>query len=274
MGSGKNNDKWASDENANDLLAGILDETEQDARSEQERIEAELEARDQERRRKEQEERERKRAEAKARITAEEERLEGLEKRRTMRQEALRIEELKERGEYVEPEPEESGPIAEQEPATAPRQVGAAARPTQHQEPLRETADIQTGPPTPTAPASSNKMPMLALAAVLALVAGAAITAFALTQGSYEPDSSTYTKSVYEPREPRDLQVSVGFTPIEQDDEEPIETPKARPSRPASPPAQARPATPDKAQEDEETEQEREPLILDEEGFDPFSEGF
>ena len=46
------NQRWASDDDANDLLAGILDETEQDARAEEQRIQAEIQAREAEERRK------------------------------------------------------------------------------------------------------------------------------------------------------------------------------------------------------------------------------
>ncbi|MGM0556780.1 MAG: hypothetical protein ACQEVA_10420 [Myxococcota bacterium] len=273
MGSRQKNEKWASDEDANDLLAGILDETEQDARSEQERIEAELAARDREQRRRQEEQRERKRAEAKARITAEQERLEGLEKRRTLRQEALRIEELEELGEYVEPEPEEASKPSE-ETLEAQRESDEVEQRREEQRRLRETADMLADETAVSSPSNTNKMPMIALAAVLALVAGAAIMAFALTQGSYEPDSSTYTKSVYEPREPRDMQVSVGFTPINKVEEASPEKPETRSPRPAPARDNPRPAATTTASEDSEEEDDHEPLIIDDEGFDPFSEGF
>jgi hypothetical protein len=116
-------------------------------------------------------------------------------------------------------------------------------------------------------------MPILALAAVIVLVAGAAAAAHALTQGSYEPDSSVYSKSFYEPREVKDRQVSVGFTPVAagDDDDAPETTSSPRPSRPAKPSRPARPSTPDPEPEDD-TPSPAFPEI-DESGFDPFSEG-
>ena len=277
MSSGNNKGMWASDEDANDLLAGILDETEEDARSEEEKIQAELEAREQEARRKEQEELERKRAEAKARITAEEERLEGLEKRRTMRQEALRIEELKERGEYVEDEPEQDeGPSPAEEASRRERELEDARRREQEQRHQRELAEARAARQATAAPERSNAIPMLALAATIALVIGTGIGAFALTQGSYEPDTSVYSKSVYEPREPQDLQVSVGFTPIEEKpvvEESDQPAPAVRPEAPSTPRPTAS-ADPDTTSSDDDDDSSAPSLPdFDDSEFDPFGEG-
>jgi hypothetical protein len=221
---GRDDESWASDDDANDLLAGILDETEDDARSEQERIESELARKKRERERQEREELERKREEARARITAEEERLEGLAERKTMRQEALKVEELKEKGEYVEEEPEaQEEDVAEDE---QPESGSARDEP----QPTPEPEMDMPGPAdhAPSNADSGNSIAYVVLAAVTLLVVGAGITAYLLTQGSYEPSTATYAKAVYKPSSTTDRQVSVGFTPVRETKTDDEDAPRPR----------------------------------------------
>ena len=232
MGSNDKNENWASDEDANDLLTGILDETEEDARSEEEQIEAELEAKRAERRRREKEEEERQRAEAEARITAEKERLESLEKRRTMRQEALRREELAEQGELDEESDDHDGGV-KTDPADPSQQDSQfregqqVSRSVEQRQPVEpEDVTVERPGPVSEGSGSSRSGALLALAAVLALVIGAGLTAFVLAQDGYTPDQATYAKSVYEPKEPKNMQVSMGVTPLDRAEagEKPEET--------------------------------------------------
>ena len=286
MGSKRDDMNWASDEDANDLLAGILDETEEEARSEEQRLQDELEARAEAERREQEQEKARKRAEAKARITAEEERLEGLEKRRTMRQEALRIEEMKERGDYVEPKTTESE--ADEQLSGEPGEERRKSRvkgssthlPEVAVEPVRPAADA-TQERVVAAPRPS-RAPLFGLVAVALLVAGAGIAAFALTTGQYEHDTSTYTKAVYKPVEARDMQVSVGFTPIREqesadaDENEARRVTRSQVERPTSSEPDREPSRPEpEPSQDDTSEESSAPELpdFDDSSFDPFSEG-
>lgn len=266
------NQSWASDDDASDLLAGILNETEEEARAEQERIEAELRAREAEERRQKEAEEARLLAEANARITAEMDRQEGLEKRRTMRMEALRVEELKERGEWVDPaiKAAEAEAARKAEEARIAREAAQQAALLLAQQQQAAAAQAQPVVAATPAPNKSNT-PIYILAAVALLVLGLGGGLFALTQNSYEVDNKTYAKAVYQPKDPEIKLVTMGFTPLPKVEEKPVQEdkPAARPStRPRPRPTPSRPAA------DNKKSDKKPGLKLDLSGTDPFGAGF
>lgn len=216
--------RWASDDDANDLLAGILDETESDAKAEEARIQAEIQAREEEERRKREAEEEKKRREAEARISAEMERQNNVQERRTARMEALKVEELKARGEWVDPaeiarlQAEEEARRRKEEDEKIRREAIAAAA-------VREVqAQAQSSVPMAVAANTneSNKTMMYGIGGVVALVlvAGGVLLAMA---GGYEPDQTQYTKTVFKPKDVAVALVEKGFTPIPKAEEAPVE---------------------------------------------------
>ncbi len=237
--------KWASDDAADDLLAGILDETATEAEAEEQRIQAEIEAKKQEEQLKKEEEKRRKRQEAEQRLSAEKERLQEVEKRRTQKMEALRREELIESGEWVPPEEEEE----EQEPqqaqdqpppeATQPPQQGVHPQGhhphSQHQAP-GAAAQYATGEqPVQEIPQKSGKGVMIALTLVILGVIGAGAVAFFVLPDGYEIDGTTYERASYSPSETTTTVVEIGFQALPEEEEEEA----APPSRPSPPPPAA-----------------------------------
>ncbi|MFU8804850.1 MAG: hypothetical protein ACNA8W_13630 [Bradymonadaceae bacterium] len=261
MGNKKASVKWASDDDAGDLLAGILSETEDDALLEQERIEAEIRAREAEEKRRKEEEELRKRAEADARISAEHERQEQVKKRRTQKIEALKIEELKESGQWkppeeeIVPQPVQAAPVAQ----TAPVPV-AAARPSHYVDEPE--------------PQKSNSKGLAILGVIIALIVVAAGAVVALAGGGYEPDTTPYTKAVYSPKDSQTLLVEMAFAPIPKAEpkvEEPAPAARRRPVRRAAPrPAAAASSAPAKTTTSKKKQKALEGLDLD---FDPFGGG-
>ncbi len=210
--------KYASDDDAENLLAGILDDTEDVARAEQERIEAELRAKESLEQQRRAEEEKRRKEEAAARLNAEMERLEKVEKRRTAKLEALKIEELKERGEWVDPE-EEKRKLEEQlrkeaelqamkqkaeadarRKHSSPAEVGEVSMPGQHED--RSKAGLMIGGG-------------IALAVLLSVGAAGFVV-----MGGYKVDSATYSKAVFAPKDVQVAMVEKGTTPIPK--EEPV----------------------------------------------------
>lgn len=230
--------KWASDDDAEGLLAGILDETEDVARAEKERLEAEMRAKEEEEKRRAEEEERKRREEAEARLTAERERLEKVEERRTQKMEALRVEELKERGEWVDPEE-----IARKEAEEAAKREAEAQR--QREERAKEQAALMAAQQahsaanSPAEQQSSNKGLIIGAVVALVLVVGAGVTIVALTTG-YTADSATYTKTVFTPKEVEVAMVEAGFTPIPkaepeaEKEEKTMRTRRTRRSRPST----------------------------------------
>lgn len=271
--------KWASDDAADDLLAGILDETATEAEEEEQRIQAEIEAKKQEEQRRKEEEERRKRQEAEQRLSAEKERLQEVEKRRTQKMEALRREELIESGEWVPPEEEEEEEQQEaqdQPPpeATQPPQQGAHphGHPHQHpgqhhQTPGAAAAQSATGSqPVEEIPQKSNKGVMVALTLVVLGVIGAGAVAFFVLPEGYEIDATTYERTSFAPSETTTSVVEIGFQALPEEEDDPA--PAARPSpRPAPSPS----PSPAPAQEEEE---EDDSPSIDLGGSDPFGSGF
>lgn len=266
--------KWASDDDAGDLLASILNDTETDAALEQQRIEAEVKARQEEAQRLKDAEEQHRIAEAEARISAEMDRLQQVEVRRTQKLEALKIEDLKESGLWqppVDPAETERARLAEEQARAAafaaqnqhaptPENTHAAAQTTQQAAPL------------PVAQKSNSKaLAILGIVTALVVISGG--IAFMLMQGSYKVDNTAFAKAVYSPKENQVLLVEKGFAPIPKP--EPVaETPapaaptrstsRSRPSTAKSTPAKTAPAK--KAAPKKKIE-----LDLD---FDPFKSGF
>ena len=204
----KSTSKWASDDNAGSLLADILDETEDLAQREQQRLEEDLRAKRMEQERQTALEEERRRQEAEARISAEHDRQAQLKERRTQRMEALRIEELKDRGEWVEPAPQ--APAKEQPHAQVPLH---APPPEAAPAPLALQA---AAPPAQT----SKALPLAILGLVAAMVLGAVgVIAFMLSQG-YSPDTANYATVQLSPEASRAVVALQGFTPLPK--EEPV----------------------------------------------------
>ena len=83
----KSNGKWASDDDAGSLLAGILDDTETAAQAEQARLEAAVKAKQEEEERMRLEEEDRKRREAEEKLRSEQSRQEQIKQRRTAKME-------------------------------------------------------------------------------------------------------------------------------------------------------------------------------------------
>lgn len=216
--------KWASDDDAGDLLAGILDETATEAEAEQQRIAAEMKAREDEERRLKEEEEARKRAEAEFRLSREKERLQEVEKRRSQKLEALRIEELKESGQWVPPEVE-----TDDQPLTAP--------PTAVQPPPEARPQPAPQPVVAQAPPSkkSNVGYLIALVVLLLALGSAGFYAFVVLPDGYEVDSTTYAKTSIAPAEKAITVVELGFAPIPVKAPEPARTTRPRTRRSSQP---------------------------------------
>lgn len=212
--------KWASDEDAGDLLAGILDDTAADAEAEQRRIEAELRKREEEEQRKREEDEQRKLMEAEQRLQSEQQRQSQLQQRRTEKMEALRIEDLKARGEWVEPPKPE--PKAEEPRAAVAAAPVAAAPVAAAPVPL-----AQQHAPTPEAHSGGGNASKI-LAAVFALVIVAGGVAFGVIQGQYKADTQAYAKTIIAPVDAPDLTAvaAVTFLAEEKPEAAPEETKK------------------------------------------------
>lgn len=204
--------KYASDDDAENLLAGILDETEDIAKAEQAKIEAELRAKEDEERLKREATERAKKEEAAARLSAEMERLEKVEQRRTAKLEALKIEDLKERGEWIDPEVErrklEAKLQEEAELAAMKQAAEEKARRKQHVETQADAGPMSA----PTAQQSNNNLMAIGgilLALVVAIGVGAAVML-----GGYELDQATYSKAVFAPKDQQVAMVEKSMTAI------------------------------------------------------------
>lgn len=268
--------KWASDDDAGDLLASILNDTETDAALEQQRIEAEILAREQEAQRLKDAEEQHRRAEAEARISAEMDRLQQVEVRRTQKLEALKIEDLKESGLWQPPEE----PAKPEQPNAQSHSALHAVQAPHAITPEHGNASLSPAVAQATQPVAkkSNSTAIAILGIVAALVVISAVVAGMLMKGSYKVDNTTYAKAVYTPKDNQILLVEKGFVPLPKP--EPVATAEessaaASSKRPASrsrsdvgaapskaAPAQTKPAKAPKKKIE---------LDLD---FDPFKSGF
>ena len=182
--------KWASDDDAADLLSGILDETEDDALLEQQRIEAELQAKEESERMAREAEEQRKRADAEAKLSAELDRLEQVAERRTQKIEALKIEELKERGEWIDPEVERAKVEAQRREQAEAEAMKIAAQ--------AQAQQMISAPMTMPNAQKKSPIGLIAIIAVLVLSLAGVAGGFAYTT-RYQVDNTTYAKSVFNP---------------------------------------------------------------------------
>lgn len=211
----KQSGKFASDEDASNLLADILNDTAMDAEAEQRRIEQELRAKEaDEKRAREAEERKRE-EEAQARLNAEQSRQNQVQQRRTEKLQALKIEELKEKGEWVDPAIEEAKRRAEEERQRQAQLQAAIQQQVAQQQAAQQLAQQQAAAlHAPTPEAKRGKGPVLALVAVLALVLVAGGVIAALTLGAYKPDTTSYPKLTLAPKENKDSLTTAQFAPL------------------------------------------------------------
>ncbi len=240
----KTKQKWASDDDAGDLLAGILDDTETDAEQERARLDAQIQARaEQERQAREAEERKRL-DEAEARLRAEQSRQNQMEQRRTARMEAIRVEDLKERGEWVDPAIDEAKRKAEAERARLEAEAARARELEAQQQAMAiqlAAAQQQAQQQAQQAQAPRSKAPLFALAAVLIAVIGAGAVIAALTLGQYTPDTATYAKNTLAPKETRDLLILKAMVPLPKP--EPVAEVAEVSSKPAAKRSSSRPSS-------------------------------
>lgn len=209
-----NNNRWASDDDAGDLLADIFSDTESAAEVEAKRIEAELERKKQEGAQRAQQEEQQRIREAEAKLQEEAQRQQNMTERRTARLEAIKVEEMKARGEWVDPAIEEAKRKAEedrriQEEARRQAEVMVAQQ-SQH-------APVPQAQPVSAAPAAEppkSKLPYIILAAVFVAILGAGGAIVALTSGGYTPDTNPYAKITLEPKEDKDLVIVKASKPI------------------------------------------------------------
>lgn len=206
---------WASDDDAENLLAGILDDTEDEAKAEQERIEAEIKAKEEAERLKREEEERRKKEQAAARLNAEMERLQSVEQKRAAKLEAMKIEELKKRGEWVDPE-EERRKLEEQlrqeaEVAALKAKAEAEARAKHRVEEAQARGEPIPGMIAPEPKSKTGMIAGIAIVGALVIGGGAVGASMAL---SYKVDPASYSKTVFAPKEVEVALVEKGFTPI------------------------------------------------------------
>ena len=229
----KSNGKWASDDDAGSLLAGILDDTETAAQAEQAQLEAAVRAKQEEEERMRLEEEERKRREAEEKLRSEQSRQEQIKQRRTEKMEALRVEELKERGEWVDPaldeakQEEERARQAEVEEKARMQQQMAQMQ--QQMSQMKQKSDAQ--PVEPIAATKKSKGPMIALAAVVVAVIGAGAVLGVLMTQQYQPDTTNYPKVSLEAKEAKNVVTTAAFTPLPKEEEEKVEVAEAKPAK-------------------------------------------
>ena len=203
----KGRSNWASDEDAGDLLAGILDETATAASAEQQRLADELREREAAEKAELEAAQARKREAAEAKLIAEADRQAQIQEKRTARIEAIKVEELKARGEWVDP-----AETARKEREEAARQAALQGkRPEQAAEPV--AAPVPVAAPAPAPPKKSNA-PLIALAAVFVAVIGAVAVIFGMGVGQYSPDQTPYQKVAMAPVEADTLVKVGGFVPL------------------------------------------------------------
>ena len=203
----KSGGNWASDEDAGDLLAGILDETATAASAEQQRLEQELAEREAAEKAEREAEETRKREEAEAKLSAEADRQAQLQEKRTARLEAIKVEELKAKGEWVDP-----AEIARKEREEAARQAALQGKPPEKAAELAPAPAAQAAPAP--APEKKSNAPLIALAAVFAAVIGAVGVIFGMGVGQYSPDQTPYQKVAMAPVEADTLVKVGGFVPL------------------------------------------------------------
>lgn len=176
------------------LLAGILEETQSEADAERERLEADLRKKEEEARLASEAAERQRREEAERRLAEEEQRRRAAAARRAAEEERLRIEDLKARGEWKEPEV-----AAPAEPAVAPRRNSMTA----------EVAQIQA-----QAKKKQNRAVAFAIAATVLLIGGGGAAFYFTKMVEYVDSTTAYSKSSASTIAIDDAIARVGFNPI------------------------------------------------------------
>ena len=228
--------QWASDEAADDLLADIFSDTATAAAMEEQRLEAEIKRREQQEEQRRHEEEQRRLQEAEAKLRDEQQRQNQLEQRRTARMEAIKVEDLKAKGEWVDPAIEEAKRKAEEERRIREEAARQAEILAEQRLAAQQARDAQAPvvAPAQVAPAKSNRGAFIALGAAAVAVLGAGAVIAAMTLGAYQLDPAPYAKITLEPKPTKDMLTVKGFTPLPK--EEPVvvaqkEDDKKRPAR-------------------------------------------
>ena len=182
---------WNQGNEADDLLAGIFDDTAVAAQREEENVQERIQSIQRESEQQKLHEEERRKQEAASRLSEESARQEQAVARRTARMKALEIETLKEQGKWVDPEE-----IARKEREAAERIRQEAMR---AEEERRRAAAQREAAAAATQSAANEPNPIFRRVAIG--VIAAVITAFVAVQlaPGYEADTSTYSKAFRSP---------------------------------------------------------------------------
>ena len=238
MGNKKQGGKWASDEDAGSLLAGILDDTETAAAKEEAALKENIDAK-RERERTERELAEQRRAEAtRQRLEGEAQRQKQLAERRTARMQAIQIEDLKANGQWVDPAEERAvdpnqGRAEHQTPLPEEMQAQLEAL----QERMAELQNQSTHPDQAPVGQTNEPRPMLwlALAAAIIAVLGGSAVLGAMSLNAYSPDQTSYAKVTLQPKDERQLITQVGIEAIKPEPAVVAEPEKPKAKRPYKP---------------------------------------
>ena len=204
-----NNNKWASDDDASDLLAGILDETEDEAIAEQQRLDAELRAKQEREKQALVSAEENRKREAADKLSAEMNRLEGVKQKRTEKLQAIQVEELKARGEWVDPE-EERRKVE----ALRQQEIDKARSAAEHQAAIAAASAVPEGSvrmPT-SGSAAKSKLPLIIMGILGVLVIAGGVGG-SILMGGYSADNTSYAKAVFAPKTPETNLVEKSFMP-------------------------------------------------------------
>lgn len=195
------NRRYASDDEADSLLADIMSETAEVANEEQAELERAIAAKRQAAEQAKAEEHARRLAERQRKLEAELERQRALADKRTQKMKAL----------TAPAQPESAAALS---PESDDRYVDADSIRKEIEEELRrEFRDIANTPmPEPVAAPRKATTHLWVMAAAIILASGAGVVAFA-TQ-SYKPDANAYAKSVFAPADRSIVAMEVGYVPI------------------------------------------------------------
>lgn len=252
MGNKKQGGKWASDEDAGSLLAGILDDTETAAAKEEAALQDNIKAK-RERELAEREIAEQRKAEAtRQRLEGEAQRQKQLAERRTARMQAIEIEDLKANGQWVDPAEQQA---ADPNAGRAEHQTPLPEEMQAQLEALQERmAELQNQPThqeqLPVGEASgASPMVWFALAAAIIAVLGGSAVLGAMSLNAYSPDQTSYAKVTLQPKDERQLITQVGIEAIKPEPAvvaEPEKPKVRRPSKPRSTTTTTKPAKAEK----------------------------
>lgn len=235
MGNNRKGGKWASDEDAGSLLAGILDDTETAAAAEEAALQQNIEAK----RAQEQAERERveqlKAQAARQRIEGEAQRQEQIAKRRTERMKALQIEDLKANGQWVDPVESQSHGVEQSRPehqTPLPEEMQAQLEALQERMQELQHKSQNPIPAEPVMEQPAGPMVWLVMAAAIIAVLGGSAVLGAMSLNAYSPDQTSYAKVTLQPRDERQLITQVGIEAIKPEPAAPKVSEKPKDTKP------------------------------------------